>query len=177
MAWVKDEELAVLLLDEKLNKSLTIPYSGHELATAIRKQRPDFPVFVVTTYPDDDDLLGAEGDLDAIVSRGDMGKKPEVYAKRFTRAGTRYVKQHEKDLARLSKLSSKIAQGLATTKETREAAALQTTLQLTFFEHAAGSASAGVDELEAAVEQAESLRKEMQASLRKKPAGKKAKRK
>lgn len=175
LAWVRDSEISVLLLDERLNQTMNVPYSGHEVAAALRQQRPEFPVFVVTAYPNEDDLVGAENHLDGIVSRLSISARPEVYVPRFVRAGVRFIEQHEADLAKLSALSMKIAQGTASAADKRKVAALQAGLQLRFFSQDETTMAAAVDELEATMEQAETLQQQLEEAIRAAEAAKDAK--
>ena len=53
-SWISQEEIVVLLIDERLNEVANVngavDYEGHDLVDYMRQHMPEFPIFVVTSY-------------------------------------------------------------------------------------------------------------------------------
>jgi CheY-like chemotaxis protein len=112
-SYVLEHEIAVLILDERLNErplpstGKHVGYLGHDVIAGIRSSLPDFPVFVVTTYAGDDALNSQSAEFEAIVDRDEFRNKSAEYTKRILRAGSRFHESMQQQLALISELSLK----------------------------------------------------------------------
>lgn len=133
--WVQDNEVLVLVLDEKLNEEVAgtdgIDYSGHQVAEVLRRKLPDLPQLIVTAVADSDDLEGAS-QLDAVVARNEFQKHPHTYVERMVRMGKSYSKRYSEELADLTMLSEKLASGPLTDEERERLNSLRGKVQSSF---------------------------------------------
>lgn len=135
ISWIKENDIAVLILDERLQEGHhgeNVKYNGSKLIEFIRESLPEFPVFAITNYPKDLDLQAKFPLFDDILGRDDFFKKPDDHIIRFTRAGQRFLEVYNKQLTRISELSKKIALGSADAKDVDELNALQEYLSMPF---------------------------------------------
>lgn len=135
--WLIRHDIAVLLIDWRLNDSRSetrraVDYEGDAIVDVIRQTRPNFPIFVITAYPKNENLILRLKDLEYQMKRDELSENPEVYVERMIRAGMRYWKDHQADLALMSDLAGKVACSTASANEIEELKALQTGLGLSF---------------------------------------------
>lgn len=118
--WIQDNDVLVLVLDEKLNEEVAggdgIEYSGHQVAELVRRQFPDLPQFIVTAIADSEDLEDAS-QLDAVVAREEFMNHSNTYVERMVRIGMSYSKRYSEELADLTALSEKLASGSLSSEE------------------------------------------------------------
>lgn len=136
VSWIKESEVSVLILDERLqeepHKASSVDYNGSRLIEFLRKSFPEFPVFAITSFPNDPDLQKKFADFDEILSRDNFFKKSDEYTIRFVRAGQRFLDVYSSQLSRLSDLSKKAAVGNADDKDLEELKSLQEHLNIPF---------------------------------------------
>lgn len=129
LSWIQEEEIAALIVDERLHEDAksgqSVDYNGNKLANYLRKNLPDFPIFVVTTHADDQDLQDSKADVDDIINRDKFNEEPETFVRRIVRAGQRFFEQYQSELNQLAQLSEKIAIGQATQADSNQLLALQ----------------------------------------------------
>jgi hypothetical protein len=133
-AWIADNEVCVLVLDEKLGEEIgrrgvATTYSGHEVAATLREQLPELPQLIITSIKNSDELEGA-AELDAIVQRDEFDKHWRVYVERMVRLATRFVNRNEAELAELTELSQKVVDRTATPGEISRLNAIRETVQM-----------------------------------------------
>jgi DNA-binding NarL/FixJ family response regulator len=134
--WLMDEEVQVLIADQVLNEqaaeegSQAVDYKAHQVIAAIRQALPSFPIYVVTSYPDDAELANHLGDAEGVMTRRELAENPKAYVSRMVRAGTKFAEDHQKDLAQLTELAKKAASGTATDADTERLRALQALIGL-----------------------------------------------
>lgn len=136
ISWIMESEIAVLILDEKLHEGASgkpnVDYNGSDLIMFLRERLKDFPVYIITSYDNDEDLQKKFSCFEEIWNRDNFYSKPGVYMPRLIRAGQRFLRAHRDQLSRLSELSKKIAAGQATSDEKKELEAIQANLQIPF---------------------------------------------
>lgn len=131
LSWINDNNIAILILDEKLQEiQSNVSYNGSELIEKLRENLKDFPVYAITSFPDDPDLKNKFSLFDEILDRNEFTDNPDEYVLRFIRAGQRFLTTHAKHLQLISELSEKIATGVASESDKNELKALQVLLGL-----------------------------------------------
>ena len=133
-AWIADNEICVLVLDEKLGEEIgtrgvATTYSGHEVAAALREQIPELPQLIITSIKNSDELEGA-AELDAIVQRDEFEKHWRVYVERIVRLATRFVDRNEAELAELTDLSQKVVDETASDQDIARLNAIREKVQM-----------------------------------------------
>jgi CheY-like chemotaxis protein len=149
-SWIAENEVSVLVLDERLNEASPpgrrpVEYNGHDVVDQVRKSFRTLPIFVITSFPDVDDLKQRFGEIEDIIARGDFrvrpmssaGRKSSApsyvdYVNRMVRVGRNFYDEHQTQLAQLATIAERIARGEASEDEVGEAKALQQNLALPF---------------------------------------------
>jgi CheY-like chemotaxis protein len=169
-SYIAEHDISALILDERLNErpipstGIHVAYFGHDVIGGIRKELPDFPVFVVTTYSGDDALVEKFSEFEAIVDRDDFELKAADYTKRIIRAASRFRDSMQQHLELLNRLSIKALDPAVplTELEQQQLAATRELLGLPF----QGPSNALMSDL---VEQAKSLAAESKELLNSMP--------
>lgn len=137
-SFIRENDIAALLLDERLNEvgdpdtGSHVPYMGHDVVSGLRACLPDFPVYVVTTYRSDADLVDKEDQFEDVVERTEFQRNPEKYTNRIQRAASRFQEAMRQQLEVLADLTSKAANGLLTQDEKGQLSAVRQMLGLPF---------------------------------------------
>ena len=84
LSWIGTNKIVSLIVDEKLNEialdlSGAVDYYGHDLVDFLRSRLKTFPIFVVTSYPDEQSLKDRFKDVEAIIDRRHFLKTLENY--------------------------------------------------------------------------------------------------
>ncbi len=170
--WIGENEIVALITDEKLHEQAAdskshVSYNGHDLVDFLRKRYATLPIFVVTSYDDDEALLKRFKDVDGIINRRGFNRSPEEFVPRITRASQQYFETMQKQLTELSVVASKIATGKTTKKDKDKAKALQTNLQTPFADQLTDR-SEWLSKLEAELTELDRLKEEIEDYLKKK---------
>jgi len=136
--YVKDNEICLLILDERLNDKpsldgVPVDYLGNQLVLELRKQLKDFPIIMITTFADEDELLEKESEFEYMLKRDDITDDENVanlYIPRIIRAGQRYLDSNNKELTEYNELTKKIAAGEISKESIDRLEALQVKLEL-----------------------------------------------
>lgn len=136
-SWIMEDEVCVILLDERLNeqkpkKKNTSYYEGHTLVEFIRKHLPTFPIFVITSYPEDEELKKKFKDVEEIIVRHQFAERANEYVPRFLRSGQRYLEAFHNELTELAENADKIAKGTATQQDIERVKAIQAKIGMLF---------------------------------------------
>lgn len=136
-SWITENEISVILLDERLNEQIEdkaeiVDYRGHDLIDFIRKIFPTLPIYVITSFKDDEDLKERFKDVEGILPRSEFSEKAEDYIPRIIRAGQKFLETFQGELAELSDKANKIAKGEATEKDIEKAKALRSKIGCAF---------------------------------------------
>jgi DNA-binding NarL/FixJ family response regulator len=134
--WIRENEISILLLDEKLKEQpsngIFSNHNGHDLVKKVREGYKELPIFIITAYDEEADVENNAGDYDSVIHKDSFGERSSEYVKRFIRATNKYLKNNESEFQRLTELSQKIALGLAVQSENDEAKSLQTKLEIPY---------------------------------------------
>lgn len=137
-SYIHENDIAALLLDERLNEKKDsqsgkhVAYYGHDVLHQLRKSLPNFPVYVVTTYSTDTDLLAKEADAEDIIDRNDFDKSTDKFLSRIQRAASRFLDEKGSQLASLDRLTKKASQGDLNPEEQKELSSIRAVLGLPF---------------------------------------------
>lgn len=135
---ILEEDIAVLLVDERLHEQneeatgLAVAYNGHDLIAFLRERLPDFPIFAITAFPDEQPLQAKAPDVEDIIVRGDFAKMPEKYVQRMIRSGQRFADALQSELAVLAKLAENAARGQGSKQEDERMQSIRTKHSLAF---------------------------------------------
>jgi hypothetical protein len=135
LSWIQENDIAILILDEKLQEVASgskVNYSGSLLIEKIREALKEFPVFVITSYPNEPDLQNKFPLFDEILERDTFYNKCDEYVSRFLRAGQRFLTTHYTQLKQISDLSQKTALGTATQEDKDMLVSLQALMGLPY---------------------------------------------
>jgi hypothetical protein len=157
--YIQANDIVVLILDEKLNDqafdgSGPVDYKGTDLITILRERLKALPVFVITAFADESELVEKYGEFEEIIRREDFYAHTDKYVKRILRASNHFLNENQKELSTFTDLAAKISGGEATGDDIESFKALQTKLELPY---------AGLDDRSAWLEEYEN----QLASLRK----------
>jgi CheY-like chemotaxis protein len=164
--WFREHEINVLLLDEKLQEQGAVGYDGHDVVSYLRRILPTFPIFIITAYPDDEELRRKFSDIEEIIPRLEFSKRPNEFVPRFLRAAQRYSDSFQAELAELSEKSRKIAEGVATADDVSKTEALQVKLGLEFTSLFLRDRSEWLKEVDTKLREYEKLRTEIEEFLK-----------
>jgi hypothetical protein len=131
-SWIHERNVAVILLDERLNDQCASSYQGHDLVAYIIQRLPTLPIFIITSYDRDEELLEKFKDVEEILQRDQFSREAEKYVPRFTRAGQRFVDVFENELSELSDKSKRIAKGDATPEDIKRVKAIQSRMDIAY---------------------------------------------
>lgn len=137
LPWIAEEEIKAIVLDERLHEEVNLQpadvgYDGHDVVEFLRAHMPSFPIFVLTSFPRDDDIQARFGKVEEIIDRREFASRADAYTERMVRSAVRFTEEFEGELSRLGELAATIAQGSASAAEVQEAEAIRTKLSIAF---------------------------------------------
>lgn len=170
--WIMTHDVQVLVIDWVLNEqgqdvAHPVSYKGNVVVDAVRKHHPEMPVFVITAQPADEELEEHLGDVEAVFTRQQFSSDPKKFVKPMIRAGQRFAKRFQNDLADLAQLSAKVAAGNANEEEKKHLVALQTMLGMAEAGDESTRAKA-LNEFEAELAKLESIGDELREYVKRK---------
>lgn len=136
-SWITENDVAAILLDERLQEkvdlnSKNITYSGHDLVDYLRKKFTTLPIFIVTTYPKDNEIIERFKDVEDIIEREEFNKNYDNYVPRILRSAQKFLETFEKELFELSQIASDIAIGESDPAQIEKLKAIQTKIGIMF---------------------------------------------
>ncbi|MFN2508374.1 MAG: hypothetical protein ABR589_06340 [Chthoniobacterales bacterium] len=170
--WLVNNDVQVLLADFVLDEqaaeegSGAANYKADAVIAAIRDALPDFPVFILTAFPKNADLQRTLGSAEAVMNRRRFGREATENVERMVRAGRRFAREYERNLAELGKLAEKAASGNADAAELEQLRSLQTALGLGLSAAGDVGRSEALDRFEAKLSDFEKLRGEIERLLK-----------
>lgn len=137
ISWITENAIAGILLDERLQEQVetqhkNITYYGHDFVDYIRGRFTTLPIYVITSWPEDDPLLLRFKDVEAIIERSDFCDKYDKYVPRIIRSAQKFLETYENELSELSLIASKIATGIAIKEEIDKAEAIKAKVGFVF---------------------------------------------
>ena len=171
-SWITENEISVILLDERLDEQIETKteiadYRGHDLVDFIRERFPTLPIYVITSYPNDDDLKERFKDVEGILPRREFSGKAEDYVPRIIRAGQKFLETFQEELAELSDKTTKIAKGEATKEDIEKAKAIRSKIGCAFPSATYSEHSKLLTTLDKKLKELEKLKEEVKKHLEK----------
>ncbi len=135
--FIESNEIYALILDEKLNTrsnddNTPVDYLGSQLVSVLRKRLKDFPIFSITTYPNEDELKDNESEFEFILPREDFANEGSKYVPIIVRAANRYLDSNQRELLEFCNLAKEIAGGNADLEKKERLEILQLKLELPY---------------------------------------------
>ncbi|WP_413703524.1 hypothetical protein [Pseudomonas sp. Pseusp16] len=87
---VEDEEIVTIILDEQLKDSGEAQYFGIELASYLRAINKKIPIYILTSFPDSEELFDGEMTVEDILNKQELPTKKEVVGARILRGIDNY---------------------------------------------------------------------------------------
>ena len=133
--FIDQKKVGVLILDEKLNDQADAhgnfaKYLGHDIVTMIRERYKDLPIYTITNFANDEDVLNVFSEYDQVISRKDFYGAPEKFVPVMLRAASKFVDRNSSMLSELTLLSQEIASGNSTEEKVERIKALQAAVEL-----------------------------------------------
>lgn len=171
--FIHENDVCVLILDEKLNDQATpeggpVSYKGNELVSELRKKLKDFPIFMVTTFSTEAELVAKTSEFEYILSRAEITQDDDgyKYVPIIIRSAQRYLDSNNEELSEFNKLTKRVAAGDRDPEIVKRLEALQVKLELpsTGFD----DRKIWLDEYEDHIKELEVLKNDLQKKLNEK---------
>lgn len=165
-----DDGVAVVVVDERLHEgqskgNTNVDYSGTQLAEFLRRHKPEFPIFMITSHKDD--VSEKSGGLfEELLDREDFRKNAEVHVQRMVRSGQRFANVFEKELNDLSRTAAAVARQKAKPSDVLRLKALSQKMNIAFEAEALGSRAAWLEKLNEAVQSLSQVSEKLEAELK-----------
>lgn len=130
VSWILEDEISVLIIDEKLNEAKFGSKLGHEVVEYLRERFKDLPIYGVTAFEREKDLNTSYKNYNLIISKSDLESKRDEYVNLFLKTGEDFFKNYQLKIRELSLLSEKIASGNYDSKDVDKVNTLQTYLSI-----------------------------------------------
>jgi CheY-like chemotaxis protein len=169
-SWITENEISALIVDERLHEQAAdveghVTYSGHDLVDFLRERFPTIPIFIVTSYIEDDPLKSRFKDVEGIFPRGLFVTEAENYVPIILRASQRFIETYQRELSELSEIAMKIAKGEATQEDQERGRAIQNKIETAFAIDEISSKSEWLDKLDATLSEFQQLKSEIEDHL------------
>jgi hypothetical protein len=103
--WISENEISILIIDEKLNESTVVDYLGHDVVIMLREAFPELPIFCITAATRDLDLDENYKNYNLILSKNDFQAKRDEYVNLFIKSGEDFYKKYTEKKDRLSEIA------------------------------------------------------------------------
>lgn len=163
--WMRHNEVWVLLVDWRLFEQgdpgqCAVSYSGADVIRAVRSVHPAFPIFMVSSYLDDDEGIESHfRDVEDAIKRSMLTDDDtnDTPIERLMRAGSRILHEYNEELDLLTTLATKAATGHASPEDLKKLRAVQAKIGISSLTCNVDQASR-IDEAEAFMRRAEELK-------------------
>ncbi len=137
ISFVQNRDVCLFILDERLNDQSNdddgpVDYKGNDLVSFLRTRLKNFPIFAVTNFSEDEELLEKMNQFEYIVNRNLFIKEGDNYVPIIIRAAQKYLDLNVAELSEFDKLTKKIAGGDSDPKLMDKLRALQVYLELPY---------------------------------------------
>ena len=112
-AWLVANDVWVLILDWRLAEyratDYPVDYDADAVIRAIRAQRPNFPIFIVTNHRDEANEYAR--DVEGVFLRREFSNDITIHFHRLIRAANRHHELHQEALVEITDIAARIARG------------------------------------------------------------------
>lgn len=122
-SWIVENEICVLILDEKLmeipvfGNGKSCDYNGHELAEHLRKKHNNMPIHIVTSAKVNEDLKSRLSLFENVISRDEFLNDRDIWVEKFIRSGQRFYEENEKLYSDINMITNLIIEDKATPQD------------------------------------------------------------
>lgn len=88
---VEDTSVVAIVLDEQLKDSGVAQYFGIELASYLRGLNKKIPIYILTSFPQSEELIEGEMEVEDILNKQDLAMKKETVGARILRRIDTYL--------------------------------------------------------------------------------------
>ncbi len=124
-----DADTRCVIIDNILSNKGTAKYLGISVAVELRSVDPNMPIYILTNYPESDDLVQDGWSVEDVISKGDLTKlrspQAEAVKARMARRMGGHSQLVNERAQRINDLLKKSADGVITNSELNEYRALQ----------------------------------------------------
>lgn len=137
ITWINQHKICSLIMDEKLAEGSSegniVSYEGHDLVVFFRQRFPTLPIFIITSYPEDEPINEKFKDVESIIARVDFSRNSDNYVPRILRSSQKYLETFQEEFVILSDVATKIAIGQEVSlEEEAKAKAIQQKMEIAF---------------------------------------------
>lgn len=114
---VEDKNVVAIILDEQLKESGVAQYFGIELASYLRSLNKKIPIYILTSFPQSEELIEGEMDVEDILSKQDLATKKDTVGARILRRIDTYLEVYKSRDIRFELLLRKSIESSLSEKE------------------------------------------------------------
>lgn len=166
--FINENDICLLILDERLNDQVSndgshVNYRGNELVVSLREKLKDFPIVMITTYSNDEELRQRENEFEYLLNRNEITESADIHIPRMIRSAQRFLDSNNEELSEFNKLTIQIASGDTSPDLLKRLEALQVKLELpmTGFD----DRSIWLEQYEKHIKELQALKKELEQKL------------
>jgi hypothetical protein len=168
--FITNNEVSALVLDEKLNDDMfngqgPVDYKGNEVVSLIRSKIKEIPIFTITTFDHDQELLEKFSEYDQVINRGEFYDNPEKFVPIVVRSIQRFLNQNIDELSEFNELTKNAASGNIDEEGNKRLEALQIKLHLPLMDF--NDRDSWLKEYDKQIENLEALKKEIEEKFMK----------
>jgi hypothetical protein len=109
VTWISENEISILIIDEKLNESTLVNYLGHNVVILLRDAFPELPIFCITAAKREPDLDENYEYYNFILSKNDFQERRDEFVNLFIKSGEDFYRKYTEKKDRLSELAGLMA--------------------------------------------------------------------
>ncbi len=167
-AYFSANDVCVLIIDEKLNakpnkEGVSVDYMGHDLVSVIRGRHKDLPIYTITGYSTDAEVLNKFSEYEYIIGRKEFYAHADKYVPLMVRAATKFVDRFSSALGELTQIAQEIAAGESSPEKLERLQALQLSVELPIIGY--DDRKKWLEEYESHIAELEELREELARKL------------
>jgi len=87
---LQDPDIVTIIIDEQLKESGVAQYFGIELASYLRAANKKLPIYILTSYPESEELIDGEISVEDILNKQELPGKKNVIGARILRRINNY---------------------------------------------------------------------------------------
>ncbi|MFB9080227.1 hypothetical protein ACFFLS_11960 [Flavobacterium procerum] len=109
IGWISENEISILIIDEKLNESTVVNYLGHNVVIILRDAFPELPIFCITAAKREPDLNDNYKYYNFILSKDEFQERRDEFVNLFIKSGEDFYRKYTEKKDRLSEIADFMA--------------------------------------------------------------------